>query len=166
MIVVADASVLVGESLRKRGRELFLHPELHVVVAEDQWSETEHELSRRLGIMQTTGRLKPDGRRALEQSVRAMIDTQVIEIVNREMYADFEETARRRVPRDPQDWPTVALALLLDAAILTGDHDFLGCGSEAPLCLVRPDWVRSAGEIYADRLFEALVSLSRDAPPS
>jgi predicted nucleic acid-binding protein len=78
--------------------------------------------------MQTTGRLKPDGRRALEQSVRAMIDTQVIEIVNRELYADFEETARLRVPRDPQDWPTVALALLLDAAILTGDKDFLGCG--------------------------------------
>jgi hypothetical protein len=52
MIVVADASVLVGELLRKRGRELFLHSVLRVVVAEDQWSETEHELSRRLGIMQ------------------------------------------------------------------------------------------------------------------
>ncbi len=128
MIVVADASVLVGEMLRKRGRELFVHPALHVVVAEDQWSETEHELSRRLGIMESTGRLKPDGRRVLEQSVRTMIDTRAIEIAGREMYAAFEETARRRVPRDPQDWPTVALALLLDAAILTGDHDFLGCG--------------------------------------
>jgi predicted nucleic acid-binding protein len=128
MIVVADASVLVGELLRKRGRELFLHPSLHVVVAEDQWSETEHELSRRLGIMQSTGRLKSEGRRALEESVRAMIDTQAIEIVSREMYAAFEETARRRVPRDPQDWPVVTLALLLDAAILTGDNDFLGCG--------------------------------------
>ena len=92
MIVAADASVLVGEMLRKRGRELFLHPALHVVVAEDQWSETEHELSRRLDIMQSTGRLKPDGRRALEQSVGTMIDTQAIEIVNREMYAAFEET--------------------------------------------------------------------------
>jgi hypothetical protein len=36
MIVVADASVLVGELLRQRGRELLLHPNLHVVVAEDQ----------------------------------------------------------------------------------------------------------------------------------
>jgi predicted nucleic acid-binding protein len=42
------------------------------------------------------------------------------------MYASFEETARRRVPRDPQDWPAVALALLLAAAILTADNDFLG----------------------------------------
>jgi hypothetical protein len=48
MIVVADAGVLVGELLRRRGRELFLHPALHVVVAEDQWSETEHEPARRL----------------------------------------------------------------------------------------------------------------------
>jgi PIN domain len=66
-------------------------------------------------------------RRALEQSVHTMIGTQAIEAVNREMYASFEETERRRVPRDQQDWPTVALALLLDAAILTGDHDFFGC---------------------------------------
>jgi hypothetical protein len=72
-------------------------------VAEDQWSETEHELARRLGIMESTGRLIPDGRRVLEQSVHAMIGTQAIEVVDREMYASFEETARRRVPRDPQD---------------------------------------------------------------
>lgn len=90
MIVVADASVLVGELLRKRGRELFLHPALHVVVAEDQWNETEHELTRRLDIMQSTGRLTPDGRRALEQATRTMIDTEAIEIVGRELYADFE----------------------------------------------------------------------------
>jgi len=47
MIVAADASVLVGELLRTKGRELFRHPALHVVVAEDQWTETEHELARR-----------------------------------------------------------------------------------------------------------------------
>jgi hypothetical protein len=68
MIIVADASVLVGELLRTRGRELFLHPALHVVVAQDQWSETEHELARRLSIMETTGRLTPDGRHVLEQT--------------------------------------------------------------------------------------------------
>lgn len=53
MIVVADASVLVGELLRKRGRELLLHPDLRVVVAEHQWEETEHELSRRLDILES-----------------------------------------------------------------------------------------------------------------
>jgi hypothetical protein len=47
MIVVADASVLVGELLRKRGRALLLYPGLRVVVAEHQWSEAEHVLTRR-----------------------------------------------------------------------------------------------------------------------
>jgi hypothetical protein len=35
MIVVADASVLVAELLRRRGRELLRRPELSVVVAEE-----------------------------------------------------------------------------------------------------------------------------------
>jgi folate-dependent phosphoribosylglycinamide formyltransferase PurN len=51
------------------------------VVAEDQWSEADHELSRRLGIMESTGRLTSDGRLVLEQAVHTMIDTQAIEIV-------------------------------------------------------------------------------------
>jgi predicted nucleic acid-binding protein len=128
MIVVADASVLVGELLRKRGRDLLLRPELQVLVAEDQWSETQHELSRRLGIMESSGRLSPDNRQALEEAVQGLIEANAIDVVSRSMYAPFEATARRRIPRDPQDWPTVALALLLDAGILTGDNDFLGCG--------------------------------------
>jgi len=61
MIVVADVSVLVGELLRRRGRELLLRPNLHVVVAEDQWEETEHELSRRLGILESQGRFTLNG---------------------------------------------------------------------------------------------------------
>ena len=38
MIVVADASVLVGELLRKPAQALLLYPGLRVVVAEHQWS--------------------------------------------------------------------------------------------------------------------------------
>ena len=36
--------------------------------------------------------------------------------------------AHKRIPRDPDDWPTVALALVLEAGIWTHDADFLGCG--------------------------------------
>lgn len=57
MIVVADASVLVAELLRRRGRALFAHPDLRVVVTEEQWDETEHELQRRIGIIVEQGRL-------------------------------------------------------------------------------------------------------------
>ena len=48
MLVVADASVLVAELLRERGRALLTTPNLRVVVAEEQWDETLHELDRRI----------------------------------------------------------------------------------------------------------------------
>lgn len=128
MIVVADASVLVGELLRRRGRELLTRPDLRVVVAEHQWEETEHELTRRLGILESRSVLTAAQRQVLEQSVRNLIDARAIEVAPRDTYSSLEDTALRRVPRDPRDWPTVALAIVLDAAILTGDNDFLGCG--------------------------------------
>ncbi|NEN88696.1 MAG: DNA-binding protein [Okeania sp. SIO3H1] len=43
-------------------------------------------------------------------------------------YQSFEAEARKRIPRDPNDWETVALALALPAAIWTEDYDFFGCG--------------------------------------
>jgi hypothetical protein len=71
---------------------------------------------------------------------------------------------------------TVALSVVAVGVILVvaGDESTrfwaaAGVGAVASvgwLRLVTPDWVRSAGEIYADRLFEALASLTRDAPPS
>jgi predicted nucleic acid-binding protein len=94
--------------LRNRGRDLILHPRVQLVVAEHQWGEVEHELERRLSIMESRGRS--------------------IEIIPRSAYEQFEEAARRRVPRDPNDWAPVALAMALDAGILTEDNDFLGCG--------------------------------------
>jgi predicted nucleic acid-binding protein len=128
MIVVADASVLVGELLRQRGRELLLNSRLRVLVAEDQWEETEHELAQRLDVLESRAILTTMQRRTVERSVRLLIETRAIEVAPRDAYASLEEIARRRVPRDVRDWPTVALAIALDAAILTGDNDFLGCG--------------------------------------
>jgi len=128
MIVVADASVLVAELLRQRGRALLSRADLRVVVAEEQWDETEHELGRRLALIVEQGRLTAEQAYQLQQAVQALIDNRAIEVIPRTIYADHEATARRRVPRDHRDWPPVALALALDAAILTGDHDFLGCG--------------------------------------
>ncbi|MDQ3761520.1 MAG: PIN domain-containing protein [Actinomycetota bacterium] len=128
MIVVADASVLVAELLRARGRELFAHPDLRVVVAEEQWDETQHELQRRIGAIVEQGRLTDDHAKRLHHDVLALVDERVIEVIPRRLYEHMEVVARRRVPRDPRDWPPVALALVLEAGILTGDHDFLGCG--------------------------------------
>jgi predicted nucleic acid-binding protein len=53
------------------------------------------------------------------------VETNVM-IVPEAAYTPLEPEARWRIERDPQDWPTVALAL--EAAIWTEDRDFLGCG--------------------------------------
>ena len=101
---------------------------MRVVVAEDQWSETEHDLPRRLALIAEQGRITAEQGRALINAITALVEDRVIEIIPRAAYEHLEATARRRVPRDPNDWAPVALALTLDAAILTGDGDFLGCG--------------------------------------
>jgi hypothetical protein len=43
-------------------------------------------------------------------------------------YGAYEAEARDRIPRDPNDWPTVALALARGIGIWTVDQDFFGCG--------------------------------------
>lgn len=45
-----------------------------------------------------------------------------------EFYSAYKNIALARIPRDPDDWQTVALALFLNAGIWTHDKDFLGCG--------------------------------------
>jgi predicted nucleic acid-binding protein len=53
----------------------------------------------------------------------------IVEPVDRSLYEDFENIARERVlARDPDDWPIVAVALLLDFPIWTEDQDFFGSG--------------------------------------
>jgi len=52
-----------------------------------------------------------------------------VSIVDRTLYEEYEEAARIRISaRDPDDWPIVATALLLNAPIWTEDQDFFGCG--------------------------------------
>jgi predicted nucleic acid-binding protein len=126
--VVADAGVLVAELLRRRGRELFRHPELSVYVAEEQWEETRHELVRRLDVLVSRGQISDHRRSELEDVVQEQIDKDVITIVPASDYVHLRSMALRRVPRDERDWPTVALAIALNAGILTADNDFLGCG--------------------------------------
>jgi predicted nucleic acid-binding protein len=54
---------------------------------------------------------------------------EVLLVVDRSLYEPFEEQARQRIARrDPEDWPVVATALLLDAPIWTEDQDFFGTG--------------------------------------
>ena len=53
----------------------------------------------------------------------------IVERVDRSLYEEHESTARGRVEiRDVDDWPVVAVALLLEIPIWTEDQDFFGSG--------------------------------------
>ena len=63
------------------------------------------------------------GLSVLEQIAR------IVEQVDRSLYEEYQNAARGRIDlRDPDDWPVVATALLLDLPIWTEDQDFFGSG--------------------------------------
>jgi predicted nucleic acid-binding protein len=53
----------------------------------------------------------------------------LVERVDLSLYEEYETAARERIGlRDPDDWPIVAVALLLDLPVWTEDQDFFGSG--------------------------------------
>jgi predicted nucleic acid-binding protein len=127
MRLAVDASTLLAEVLRVRGRELIAHPALELVVAADAWNETEHELRKRVALLVERGHLEAIPATQLLDEALTTTAARVT-LVSADVYADWLEEAGRRIPRDPRDAPTVALALTLECGIWTGDHDFFGCG--------------------------------------
>ena len=65
----------------------------------------------------------------------------IVEIVDRSLYEEYQGAAHSRIGRrDPDDWPVVATALLLDLPIWTEDQDFFGSGV--------PTWTTDRVELY------------------
>jgi predicted nucleic acid-binding protein len=63
-----------------------------------------------------------DERRQIEDAAQAAVAVSVRQ-VPQSLYVSVEAIARERIPRDPDDWPTVALALVLEAGIWTHDTE-------------------------------------------
>lgn len=126
MILIVDANILVGELLRQRGRELLRHPSLMLYIAEKVLDEAQYELRRRMTERINRGLSEAIGQGILDEAM-SIIEAD-IRLVAQSNYIHLETEARNRIPRDPDDWHTVALALEMDAAIWTQDCDFLGCG--------------------------------------
>jgi predicted nucleic acid-binding protein len=125
--LVVDANILVAELMRARGRALLRHETLELYMAEAPWQEARYELPKRLRYMVEQGRLDQNRGDQLLAEAFALAEAYV-DIVPEEIYSAHEATALMRIPHDPDDWPTVALALSLNAHIWTHDGDFLGCG--------------------------------------
>jgi predicted nucleic acid-binding protein len=125
--LASDASALVAEALRDRDRRLISHRDLSLYVTPPTWSETVHEIGRRLDAMVRHGQVLPMLRDLAFAEATALL-REKITVVTEDEYGRYEAEARDRIPRDPNDWPTVALALSLSTGIWTNDHDFFGCG--------------------------------------
>jgi len=127
MRLVVDTSVLVGELLRSAGRIRLGDERLELFLPEQMWGETQAELPRRITAVVRRRSLEPRLGDELATACLAAVEANIV-ILDEGIYAALEDEARERARRDPRDWPVVASALALDAAIWTNDNDFLGTG--------------------------------------
>ncbi|AFZ55085.1 PIN domain-containing protein [Cyanobacterium aponinum] len=126
MFLVVDANILIGELLRKRGQEIILNPMLTLYVSERVFSEANYELDKRVNFMIQQKRLtQNEGKKRLGDAKL------IVESLNMVIFSDYqhlENHAKNLIPRDLNDWETVAISILLDVDIWTKDSDFIGCG--------------------------------------
>jgi len=127
MRLVVDTNVLVGDLLRAAGRKRVSDERLDLFLPEQMWAEAQVELPRRVTAFARRRKLSTDTSSELLDSLLDAIRTNVA-IVDEAVCAAYEDEARARAVRDTDDWPLVACALALDAAIWTHDGDLLGTG--------------------------------------
>jgi putative PIN family toxin of toxin-antitoxin system len=127
MRLVVDANIFVAELIRKRGRALIASNDLELFVAEAVWDEAQYELRKRIQAMVNQGKFSLETGETLLEAAFALAEAKA-RLIPEAIYNPWKNQALLRIPRDPDDWSTVALALAIDAAIWTLDSDFLGCG--------------------------------------
>jgi predicted nucleic acid-binding protein len=80
---------------------------------------------------------------ALALSVFAEV-SRIVVLVDKTLYEGHEKLARERIQRrDPDDWPVVAVALMLGIPVWTEDQDFFGSGIST--------WTTDRVELYLRR---------------
>ncbi|WP_281173644.1 PIN domain-containing protein [Deinococcus frigens] len=122
-----DANVVVGELLRRRGQERFEVLSAQMFMTPRVASEAAHELKRRLEPVAQRAGYSDEAKQAWLLRAMWLLQHRVT-VMSEVTFLPFKAEARRRVPGDPDDWPTAALALALDADIWTEDKHFFGCG--------------------------------------
>ena len=127
MRLIVDANILVGELLRTKGKELVKDKQLELYIAAKAFEEAQHELRKRVDVIADKAQLPEDETTKLLESSIGLVE-QHISVRGEEAYKHFKQEALARIPCDPDDWHSVALALTIKADIWTQDKDFLGCG--------------------------------------
>lgn len=141
MRLVVDTNVLVGDLLRSPGRDRIADGRITVFLPEQMWSEAQVEVPRRVEAFAARRELSDDAAGELLAALLAAIEA--VAVVDEAVHAAYEDEARARSVRDPDDWPLVACALALDAAVWTHDGDLLGTGV--------PTWTTATLQSWLDR---------------
>jgi len=142
MRLVVDTNVLVGDLLRAAGRERLADDRMNLFLPEQTWAEAQVELPRRVAAFARRHKLPDSSGAELLASLLEAIEADVA-VVDEPVYAAYEDEVRARSVRDVNDWPLVACALALDAAIWTHDSDLLGTGV--------PTWTTQTLQGWLDR---------------
>lgn len=122
-MIVLDANILIRAVLGRRVRQLvetYATQGVRFFAPDVAFDDAEKYLPP---LLKKRGKPETEVSASLEY-LRHMIET-----VDRDLYAVFEDEARQRLRgRDEDDWPVLAAALGLACAIWTGDADFFGTG--------------------------------------
>ena len=135
MLIVVDACALAGEVLRKRGQRILATSAVAFLIAEDTAHEAQRRLEARRAELKKRGTLS---HAAIDEMIDAALGVigPCVQIVPHGTYAHLESAARPRVPADGNDWPTIAVAMLLGASIWTEDKSSSAadarCGDRRP----------------------------------
>ncbi len=130
--LVLDANILARAVLGVRVRGLIEHyaADVALFVPESAIGEAQEHLP----TIFLKRRLPADQALGVFESVRDFLHELPLAF-----YVDQEEQARARLA-DPEDWPVLACALVLDCPIWTEDRDFFGTGVAT--------WTSDRVEIY------------------
>lgn len=142
MRLVVDTNVLVGDLLRSAGRKRLADDRIDLFLPEQMWEEAKVELPRRVAAFARRHDLPDTSSGELLASLLGAIAADVA-VIDEAVYAAYEAEARARSVRDTEDWPLVACALALDAAVWTHDGDLLGTGV--------PTWTTETVQGWLDR---------------
>lgn len=135
--IVLDANILMRAVLGKRARQLITEHAGHVAFHTPQIAYD--DARRHLPAVFT----KRGWNAEQLAAAFAVLDTlePVVHAVEEDFYATKRSSALARIEqRDPDDWPFLAVALLLDCPVWTEDNDFFGTGV--------PIWTTDRVEIY------------------
>ncbi|MGA2982024.1 MAG: PIN domain-containing protein [Terriglobales bacterium] len=120
--LVLDANILMRAVLGRRVRELLeRYEDSATFYSPDVCFDDARQYLWQ--VLEKRGLEPESGLTVLEQI------SQLVLPVDGSLYADYERLARERIEtRDPDDWPVVAVALMLDLPIWTEDQDLFGSG--------------------------------------